>query len=153
MSLLAAAGIAAAAGIYNQQQQNSAIAASNARNYRMFTEGNIFNREEARKSRRNSNYWNKRTMQYNRQEAGKARDWQEKMSNTEVQRKMEDMEKAGLNPMLMTQGAGQGASTPGGSSAKSNASGSSGSASASTANRAQPQDFSIVQKSIESAVS
>lgn len=52
--------------------------------------------------------------QYNSAEAEKQRKWQEYMSNTSYQRAMEDMRKAGLNPILAyMQG---GASTPVGSS-------------------------------------
>ena len=54
-------------------------------------------------------------MSYNSAEALANRNWQEHMSNTAYQRAVEDMRKAGLNPILAyAQG---GASTPGGSGA------------------------------------
>lgn len=52
-------------------------------------------------------------MNYNSAEALANREWQEHMSNTAYQRAVEDMRKAGLNPILAF--ANGGASTPGGS--------------------------------------
>lgn len=52
-------------------------------------------------------------MNYNSAEALANRNWQEHMSNTAYQRAVEDMKKAGLNPILAF--ANGGASTPGGS--------------------------------------
>ena len=52
-------------------------------------------------------------MNYNSAEAQANRDWQEHMSSTAYQRAVEDMKKAGLNPILAF--ANGGASTPGGS--------------------------------------
>lgn len=54
-------------------------------------------------------------MGYNSGEALANREWQEHMSNTAYQRAVEDMKKAGLNPILAF--ANGGASTPGGSAA------------------------------------
>lgn len=56
---------------------------------------------------------NNAAMQYNSAEAAKNREWQEEMSSTAYQRAVEDMKKAGLNPILAY--ANGGASTPGGS--------------------------------------
>lgn len=56
---------------------------------------------------------NATAMSYNSAEALKNREWQEHMSNTSYQRAVEDMKKAGLNPILAFSNGG--ASTPGGS--------------------------------------
>lgn len=55
---------------------------------------------------------NNAAMNYNSAEAAKNRAWQEQMSNTSYQRAVEDMRKAGINPILAYQQGG--ASTPGG---------------------------------------
>ena len=56
---------------------------------------------------------NSAAMSYNSAEALANREWQEHMSSTAYQRAVEDMKKAGLNPILAF--ANGGASTPGGS--------------------------------------
>lgn len=56
---------------------------------------------------------NTAAMNFNSTEAMKNREWQERMSSTAYQRAVEDMKKAGLNPILAF--ANGGASTPGGS--------------------------------------
>lgn len=59
----------------------------------------------------------RRQREFNAEEAQKNRDWQTMMSNTAHQREVQDLQAAGLNPVLSA--GGQGASTPGGSSATS----------------------------------
>lgn len=60
---------------------------------------------------------------FNRDEAQKSRDFQERMSNTSYQRAVKDMQLAGINPVLAYQHGG--ASTPSGATASSGSGGAS----------------------------
>lgn len=55
-----------------------------------------------------------KTFAFNAEEAQKQRDWEQQMSSTEVQRRMADMQAAGINPLMA---ANFGASTPVGTAA------------------------------------
>lgn len=77
-----AAGIGAAASLIGGSQANAA----NARSSRYATDVNSF--------------WQRKNLQFNRQEASKNRDFQRFMSNTAVRRRMADMKAAGINPIL-----------------------------------------------------
>lgn len=66
------------------------------------------------------NMWeNHKNRKFSAAEAQKQRDWETQMSNTAVQRSVEDMQKAGINPAMAFGGGagGGGASTPNGAAA------------------------------------
>lgn len=117
--LTGAALIASATSLYGQSQQNAANANLNAENMAF------------------QNWQNWKSRRFNKQEAKKNREFQESMfnsaqkfnqrqSNTQVQRQMRDMKKAGINPILAGQYGGNSAqqmSAPSGATASSGSGG------------------------------
>lgn len=57
---------------------------------------------------------------FNKNEAEDNRDFQRDMSNTSIQRRVEDLKASGLNPLLAVSNASSGASTPSGSMSSAN---------------------------------
>lgn len=89
----------------NQYQFNSA----------MMSSANDFTANQwERAAQWNEAMWEKQAA-FNAEQAQLQRDWQERMSNTSYQRAMEDMSKAGLNPILAYSNGG--AQVPGGAAA------------------------------------
>lgn len=72
---------------------------TNEQNYKMMQEQNAFNSAEAEKQR----------------------NWEKEMSDTEMQRRMADLQAAGVNPLLAIDGAGSGATSGSGSAASGSA--------------------------------
>lgn len=114
----------AAQGQFNQQSADIA----NAQNVQNMMSQYAFNSAQAsaanqftegmwqRSANWNEAMWEKQAA-FNAEQAQIQRDWQERMSNTQYQRAISDMSKAGLNPILAVTGGGVGTSVPGGASA------------------------------------
>ena len=113
-----------AQGAFNQNSANLA----NAQNIEAMTNQYAFNSAQAsiannftesmwqRSADWNEAMWEKQAA-FNAEQAQIQRDWQERMANTQYQRAVGDMEKAGLNPILAVTGGGVGTSVPGGATA------------------------------------
>ena len=95
----------------------SASSASNPWNYGGVLPSHMFNSSEAINADRRSYEMQLQSQQYNSAEAQKNRDWQERLSNTSIQRAAADYKAAGYSPLALL--GGSGASTPSGSVAHS----------------------------------
>lgn len=113
-----------AQGAFNQQSADIA----NAQNVQNMMSQYAFNSAQASAANQftegmwqRSADWNEamweRQAAFNAEQAQIQRDWQERMANTQYQRAINDMSKAGLNPILAVNGGGIGTGVPGGATA------------------------------------
>ena len=93
--------------------------ASNPWNYAGGLPSDMFNSSEAVNADRRSYEMQLQSQQFNSAEAQKNRDWQERLSNSSIQRAAADYKAAGYSPLALL--GGSGASTPSGSVAHSSA--------------------------------
>ena len=104
---------------------------------------------EAEKDRQFQQTSAEKAMEFEKEEAQKNRDWQTEMSNTAYQRQVEDMKKAGINPIMAAYA--NGSSTPSGGVASGMAA-SGSSAHGFKAGSQKATDKAVLQNNILTAV-
>lgn len=121
----------------NNTSADKSAQTANQQTHDWYRDAMEYNSEQARLNREFQQSSADKAMKFEADEAQKLRDWQEMLSNSQYQRAVADLKKAGLNPILVAQYL-SGASTPSGSSASGiSASGSSASVSQSSATKAE----------------